>query len=344
LIIKLDSVDGLNNGDKILIEVTKFFGASAQGKLIRKIGFENDIGTDVLSIVLDEGIEPDFSEEVVEYANSKKFAISEKDRNLRRDLTKLNIVTIDPTESKDFDDAFFIEKKGENYHLNVSIADVSSYIEFDSCLDKEARKRTSSLYLTDRVIPMLPFNLSNDLCSLVPNAERFALTCDMEIDKNGQIVNIDVFPSIIKNQRRFTYDEVNHFLDKTDKLEKDTNEIKDMLNLSLELHKVLRAKMRKEGYINLQTNEPYIILDKNNKVIDIKKKVHGTAQEMIEDFMICANVAVTVYAQKKQMPFVFRVHEPPNIDKINYFVLEAKQLSFQITGDINNLKPTDVSN
>jgi ribonuclease R len=299
--IKLDSIQGLVNGQKILIQIAKYEGNVAFGSVSRVIGHVGDVGVDILSIVYDNGVEPDFSDPVLDYARKIKIEIDDYQRSIRKDLTNLPIVTIDPATSKDFDDAIYAKKLEDGkFFLSVSIADVSHYVRFKSILDEEALKRGCSIYLVDRVIPMLPHNLSDDICSLNPNVERLTLTCDMRIRTNGEIEDIKVYPSIIKSHRRFSYDEVNAFFNKTDDLSTDSNEVKTMLLESLELHQILDKAKKQRGYINFEIPEPIIVVNDKCVPIEIKKYESGTAQHMIEDFMVAANEAVTIYAEKQK--------------------------------------------
>jgi ribonuclease R len=208
--VQLDGNDGLVEGSKILIKIGRYDGNKAYGTVSRIIGHKSDVGVDILSIVLDNGVEPDFTDEVLTYAKSLKLDVNEEQLKIRTDLRQKPICTIDPATSKDFDDAFYCEKLDDGrIMLSVSIADVSHYVKMDSILDKEALRRGCSIYLVDRVIPMLPHNLSDDLCSINPNVDRMALTCEMIINKSGTFDDIKVFPSVIESHRRYSYDEVN---------------------------------------------------------------------------------------------------------------------------------------
>lgn len=327
----INDTKGLVDGQKILMKLDKVVEGNATFSLIKIIGHSSDVGVDILSIVYDNGVEPNFPDEVLEYARNIRLNIDDYQRKIRHDLTKLPIVTIDPATSKDFDDAIFCKKLDDgNFLLSVSIADVSHYVQFNSILDKEAFKRGCSVYLVDRVIPMLPHNLSDDLCSLNPNVERLTLTCDTIINKNGLIKDIQVYPSIIKSHRRFSYDEVNAFFANQSKLESDTKEVKDMLLASLELHQILDEAKKKRGYINFNVPKPVIVVDDKCVPVEIKKYQSGTAQRMIEDFMVIANEAVTTHAERKQWKFIYRVHDSPNAEAIRKFSVEAKKLSFSM--------------
>lgn len=342
--VKLDSYQGLVNGQKVLIKIKTYEQDVAYGTVSRIIGHSSDVGVDILSIVYDKGVEPDFSQEVLEYARKLTLNIDDYQRKIRKDLTSLPIVTIDPATSKDFDDAIYVKKNNDDeYFLSVSIADVSHYVRMNSVLDESALKRGCSIYLVDRVIPMLPHNLSDDLCSLNPNVERLTLTCDMIINKNGQIKDIKVFPAIIKSHRRFSYDEVNEYFNKKSLLDSDTNEVKQMLNDALELHWILDKQKRKRGYVEFEIPEPIIKLDDKGFPIEILTRKLGTAQNMIENFMVAANEAVTIYAKKKNWPFVYRIHEKPTPERLEMFSIEAKKLGFKVTTDIDDVQPSDFS-
>jgi ribonuclease R len=342
--VKLDSVEGLVTGQKILIHIGKYESKKAYGTVSRIIGHVDDVGVDILSIVYDNGVDPDFTDAILDYTKKMKLDVSEYQRKIRKDLTNLPIVTIDPATSKDFDDAIYVKRMADDkFYLSVSIADVSHYVKFKSILDEEALKRGCSIYLVDRVIPMLPHILSDDLCSLNPNVERLTLTCDMIINSVGQIQDIKVYPSIIKSHRRYSYDEVNAFFNKKDDLKNDATDVKQMLQEALELHHILDKAKKLRGYINFEIPQPIILVDEKCKPVEIKKYESGTAQKMIEDFMVAANEAVTIYAEKQKWPFVYRVHDKPSVDRLKTFSLEAKKLGFNIPTDLKNIQPNDIA-
>lgn len=334
--VKLEDTAGLVNGTKFLFTVSHFTETEAIGKVAKIIGHINDVGADILSIVYDNGIEPEFPDEVIEQANKMSVTITEKDRKERVDLTDLNIVTIDPATSKDFDDAIYTEKLTDGtFRLVVGIADVSHYVKMSTPLDEEALKRGCSCYLVNGVIPMLPHNLSDEICSLVPNCERMSMVCDMIIDEHGDFKNIKTYQAIIKSHRRFSYDQVNDFFSGKDKLESDAQEIKDMLRASYELHKILFRMKKNRGYIELDIPEAQVIVDeKTLEPIEIKLRATGEAQTMIEDFMVAANEAVTIEAEKVKMPFVYRVHGMPEAERVETFKIEAKKLAFALPSEL----------
>ena len=343
--IELESTENLVDGYKVLLEVTSFQDKKLVCKVVKVIGHKNDVGSDVLSVVIENAVPYEMPEEVEAVANEVKFKITDKDKQIRKDITDRKIISIDPATSKDLDDAVYVKKLDNgDYFLGVSIADVSSYVQPNSVLNNHAFEKGTSVYLVDRVIPMLPHNLSNNICSLNYNELRMALTCDMIIDKNGNFKKIDLYPSIMKNHARFSYDQVNDYYDKKDDLKKYDPEILKGLQDAKELHHILRKKKNEEGYVDFEIDEPQIILDKTGFPVDIQIKQRGTAQKMIEDFMIAANEAVTIKAEELDLPFVFRVHDKPDEKKITAFLTEAKKMFFKIKiDDINNIQPRDVA-
>ena len=342
--IILDDIEGLVDNQKILVKIKKYENKNAFGYVSRIIGHKSDVGVDILSVVINKGVEPDFSDELLNYSKTLRVSFDEKQKKIRRDLTSLPIVTIDPKTSKDFDDAICVIKNNDKtYKLYVSIADVAHYVKDNSILDQEALKRGCSIYLTDRVIPMLPHVLSDDICSLNYGAVRLTMTCEIDIDSNGKILSYDVYPSYIKSCRRFCYDEVNQYFAAINSLQNDTKEVKQMLDYAKELHKILDKTKFERGYINFTIPEVEIILDETGFPIEIKLHETGMAQNMIENFMLQANECVTLFAHQNNLPFVYRVHDKPNEEKIKRMLLETKKLNFKITTDLSNIKPKDIS-
>lgn len=340
--IKLDNINNLVDGHKILIQIDSYKKEKAFGHVIAIIGHINDIDSDILSVVYENGIKPDFDNQIIKDAESIK--ISPENIKARRSITDRDFITIDPSSSKDLDDAIFLAKEGNKYLLSVSIADVSSYVQYKSNLDNIAIERSTSIYLVDRVIPMLPHIISNDLCSLNQNEEKFTLTADMVINEQGEFEKIEIFPSIIISKNRFSYDEVNHYFETKEMKSNVDKKIYDQIDLCYKLHTILRKKMKKNGYINFDIKEPIIIVDQNNKVTDIQIKKHGIAQMMIEDFMVCANQAVTIKSNELNIPFIYRTHENPSLHKLKKFAIEAKKINFKINeSDFDNINPKTIS-
>ncbi len=342
--VVLNDSSGLVDGQKILINICKYENDKAYANVLKIIGKKSDPGIDILSIAIDAGINPEFDNDVLKESSNLKLEINDKQLSLRKDLTKLPIITIDPATSKDFDDAFYVEKlKNNNYKLYVCIADVAHYVKFKSKLDDIALQRGCSLYLINKVIPMLPNILSDDICSLNPNVDRFCLTAEIIFDCNGKIIDYLVYPSIINNHQRLNYDEVNDFFNNNnDDITKD-EAIKKSLLLGKELSKILDENRTNRGYIDFNIPEPKIILDENGSPIEIKLSEHGEAQNMIENFMLHANEVVTLFAQKNKLPFIYRIHEKPNDEKIKSLLIETKKINFKINTDLTNIKPIDIS-
>ena len=344
LTVELDSINGLVNGHKILFKIANIKDNTAYASVSKIIGHENDVGTDILSIVYDAGIEPEFSDEVIEYSSKLDYDFNPQEVSNRVDLTHLDIITIDPKTSKDLDDAIYVEKRGDNFKLYVAIADVSYYVKIGSPVDIEANKRSTSIYLVNKVIPMLPHNLSNDICSLNENEKRMAMTCEMDIDSKGNFLDIKVYPAIIMSKKRFAYEDVNEYF-KTFQSNTIKENLQAMLKNAYSLFKILKTKRENNGYIEFDIPEPKIILDENEKIIDIQKKESGKSQNMIECFMVAANEAVTIKFNDslKDSKFVYRVHDRPDEKKIEAFKIEADKLNFKFDSDINNLKPNTIS-
>lgn len=351
----LDKIDGLVNGHKILFKVNSNDLKKAYCSVVHVIGHENDVGNDILSIVYDNGIDPVINQEVVEAAAQAKFFVDEHQQKIRRYITDREIVSIDPIGSKDIDDAVYVKKLNEDkYFLGVSIADVSFYVQPNSVLDQDTFERGTSTYLVDRVIPMLPHNLSNNICSLNQNEERMCVTCDMVINKNGEIIWQDVYPAVMKNYRQMSYDEVNDYFENKSQFNSATISMKQMLNEAKELHHILRNKKTKDGYVDFDIKEPKIKIDEKGIPVDIVIYERKTAQMMIEDFMIAANEAVVLFADnfiKKQeinkekiiMPFIYRTHEKPAIESLRKFAIEAKKLNFNITSNFLEIESKTIS-
>ncbi len=341
--IILDDIEGLVNDQKILVKIKKYDKENAYGHVSKILGHKSDVGIDILSIVLDNGVEPDFSDELLESCRRIKVNLDDKQKQIRRDLTNLPIVTIDPKTSKDFDDAICVIKNNDAYKLYVCIADVAHYVNYQSELDKVALKRGCSIYLADRVIPMLPHILSDDICSLNYDVICLTMTCEIDINNDGKVIKYDVYPSYIKSRRRFNYDEVNDFF--TNKIDfKDENiEIRKMLINAKELQQILNRVKFDRGYVNFTIPEPEIILDETGFPIEIKLRPTGLAQNMIENFMLQANECVTLFAHDHKIPFIYRVHDKPNEEKIKNTISNIKRLNFKISTDLKNIKPNDIS-
>lgn len=340
--VVISNINVANNNDKVLLTFDDIKDDVIYATITRNIGNKYSLGIDIESIVYDNNVPVDFSDAVIQASENLVFEITEKDKKLRRDIRDRKIITIDPATSKDLDDAVFVDKlPNNNYFLSVSIADVSSYVKFNSQLDNSAFERGTSVYLVDRVIPMLPTKISDNLCSLNENEDKFALTCDMEIDHDGNIVDIEVFPSIMKNYHRFSYDEVNGLFTTNFSNCNLDSQIVQSLKYGYELHSILRTRKHQDGYIEFDIKEPLIKLDAKGVPISIDVKKSGLAQKMIEDFMVAANEAVTIFAKDHKLNFIYRTHDKPEAKKINNFLIEAKKIGVLVNIDYASFSSKD---
>lgn len=317
--IPKEHTKGAVNGHKVLVQLTDYGSETKnpEGKIIKIIGHINDPGVDVVSVILENGLPTEFPDEVMKQVERIGEEVSSADIGGRVDLRNLQTVTIDGEDAKDLDDAITLSKKGDIYQLGVHIADVSNYVTEDSPLDKEALKRGTSVYLVDRVIPMLPHKLSNGICSLNAGSDRLALSCIMEIDEKGNVVGHRLAETVINVDRRMTYTSVKKILEDHDEAEiEEYKELVPMFELMLELANILREKRRKRGSIDFDFPESKIILDSDGRPTDIKPYERNKATKIIEDFMLIANETVAEDFFWQELPFVYRTHENPDIEKI----------------------------
>ena len=339
IILDNKDLDDLVDGHKIQVSIVKEMGKYKYlGEVVKIIGHKNDPGVDILSIIYDHGINDVFTDEVMEEVNALPSEVLDSDRKGRKDLTDMTIFTIDGDDTKDIDDAISISKKGENYILGVHIADVSYYVKEGTALYKEAYSRGTSVYLVDRVVPMLPHKLSNGICSLNPNVDRLAISCIMEITPNGKIVSHDIFESIIRSRIQMTYKKVNKILNDEETPE-GYEPFKDDLKLMWELAKILRKEKLARGYLDFDVDEPKILVDENCKPYDVVLRERGKGENMIEDFMIAANETVAEHVFYMGLPFVYRVHEVPDNEKVEEFLNSISMLGYHIVGDRNFVYP-----
>lgn len=308
------------NNHKVLVKILKYpqKGKNAEGEVIEVLGGVNEAGVDMLSLIKQYELPYKFPEEVVNEAKAFGNKINEKDIKNRKDLRNDTIFTIDGEDAKDLDDAIHVEKlENGNYKLDVHIADVSHYVREKTELDREAYLRGTSIYMLGRVIPMLPRELSNGICSLNAGEDRFTLSCTMEITPKAKIVSSDIYKGIIRVTERMSYTDVQKILDKSDeKVLKKYEKYIEHFELMAELATILKEKRRENGYLNLDIPESKIILDENGFAIDVKKYETYFANEIIEQFMLIANETVAEKFYWLQAPFIYRVHEAPDLDKI----------------------------
>ena len=334
-----ESMKGCVEGHKVIISIIKEIGnRTFLGKVEKIIGHKNDPGVDILTIAAKHSIETEFSEEVKRELKNIPDEVCESDLIGRTDLTKEMIFTIDGDDTKDIDDAISVKRDGKNYVLGVHIADVSNYVKVGSALYDSAFSRGTSSYLADTVIPMIPHQLSNGICSLNPEVIRLTISCVMTIDGNGKVISYDIFPSYIKSRKQMTYKNVNKILDENI-IPEGYEEYADTLKLMHELSKILRQEKINRGYIDFGIDEAKVIQDENGKAIDIVKRVQGTGEKLIEDFMIAANETVATHISNMDLPFIYRVHDLPNAEKIEDFSNLIKQMGYQIHTNLSKITP-----
>ena len=342
-IAKKDAMKAKNN-QKVVVEITKLPKAdkSAEGKIIEIIGYIDQAGVDMLSLVKEYDLPYEFPEPVIKEAKKISQEIDEKDIVNRKDLRDEEIFTIDGEDAKDLDDAVNVKKlPNGNYILGVHIADVSHYVKEGSFLDKEAIARGTSVYMLDRVIPMLPVELSNGICSLNAGKDRFAISCIMEIDKNGQVVSSDIFKSVINVTERMSYTNVQKILDNSDKeVVARYSKYIEHFKLMEELAHILKKRREKAGSLNLDIPETKVILDERGFAVDITKYELKFANEIIEQFMLTANETVAEKFFWLEAPFIYRVHEAPDMEKVSELNKFLFNLGYRVKCKKEEVHPT----
>lgn len=320
IFISRENTKGAVTGHKVVVEITDYGEdrRNPEGKVIEILGHINDPGVDILSVIRRYELAVEFPEEVYAEIEHLGTEVAEADKKGREDLRDLLTITIDGADAKDLDDAVSLKRLGNgNFELGVHIADVSHYVRENTALDKEAYARGTSVYLVDRVIPMLPHKLSNGICSLNPHVDRLALSCLMEVNGRGEVVSHRILESIINSDYRMTYTAVREILeDGTPALLEQYAEILPMLEDMEELWQILGEKRRKRGSVNFDLPESKIILDENGKPIDIKPYEKSIATNMIEEFMLVCNETIAENSFWQEMPFMYRSHQEPDEDKL----------------------------
>jgi len=340
--IPKDKAKNAVDGHKVVVELDKKIGDNKYlGEIVEIIGHINDPGVDILSIIYKYNIDIDFSDDTKKQLESIPTEVKESDLKGRRDLRDLTIFTIDGDDTKDIDDAISIEKTSRGYKLGVHIADVSYYVKEGTPLDVDAMERGTSVYLVDRVIPMIPHELSNGICSLNPNVDRLAISCVMEFDKDGKQLDYEIFPSVIKSRIQMTYKNVNKVLEKNE-VPEGYEEFVDDLKLMGELATILRKAKINRGYIDFGIDEAKILVDENCVPVDVVLRDRGTGENLIEDFMIAANECVATHIYFMNLPFIYRIHEYPKEEKIRSFLGFVSNLGYTITGNVSDMKPTTI--
>ena len=310
---------GIKNGDKVIAVITDYGSGNKnpEGKIKENLGNIRTPGTDILAIVKSFGIPSEFPEKVMKQAQRVPDHVLDADRDGRLDLRHLQTVTIDGEDAKDLDDAISLTKEGDIYHLGVHIADVSNYVQYNSALDREALKRGTSVYLADRVVPMLPERLSNGICSLNQGEDRLALSCLMDIDEKGKVVSHQIAETVINVNERMCYTDVKNILEDTDEEAKKRYEaLIPMFFMMKELSGILRNSRHHRGSIDFDFPESKIILNAAGKAIDVKPYEANVATKIIEDFMLMANETVAQEYCTEEIPFVYRTHDNPDPEKV----------------------------
>lgn len=343
VVLTKESTKDCVEGHIVVVNVIKELDRNTVlGEISTIIGHKNDAGVDIEAIIYKHMFSPKFPDEVLEEVEKIPNEVRLEDKKGRRDLTDLTIFTIDGLDTKDIDDAISIKKlKNGNYELGVHIADVSYYVKPGTKLYDEAYERGTSVYLVDRVVPMLPHKLSNGICSLNPGVERLAQSCVMEINSKGKVVSHDIFESVIKSRKQMNYRDVNKWLDEkivVDGYEEFTSD----LTLMKELADILRKQRSIRGAIDFDTDEAKIIADDTGKPIDVVLRERASGEKMIEDFMIVANETVASHIFYMSLPFVYRVHGTPKEEKVNDFLNFVSSLGYKITGKVDINKPYSI--
>lgn len=334
-----ESLEKCVEGHKVVLKVIKELKKNLYlGEITKVLGHKNDPGVDIMSIAYDHGIFLEFGKGVDEEIKTIPTKVEDKDLINRKDLRGEIIFTIDGADTKDIDDAISIKKDGNNYILGVHIADVSYYVKENMHLFDSALERGTSSYLADTVIPMLPHELSNGICSLNEGVDRLTISCEMKIDNQGKIVDHDIFLSVINSKKKMTYTCVNEIL-MEGKVPEGYEDYKEDLLLMHELAKILRKRKINNGYIDFGIDEAKVVQDEEGKAIDIKKRYQLEGEKLIEDFMIAANETVATHVTNMELPFVYRVHDKPNSEKITDFVTLVHQLGYSMEVNVNELSP-----
>ena len=345
IFVPIENSKGAVNGHKVIVQITQYGSTrrKPEGKIGKIIGHINDPGTDVLSVVYARELPFEFPEKVLNQAERVRDEVSEADMAGRMDLRSVPMVTIDGEDAKDLDDAVSLSREGAIWHLGVHIADVSNYVQENSALDWEAKKRGTSVYLVDRVIPMLPHRLSNGICSLNEGCDRLALSCLIDIDEKGNVTGSQIVESVICVDRRMTYTSVKKILEDRDEIEREKyQELVPMFEEMQKLAGILREKRRKRGSIDFDFPETKMILDKRGKPVDIKPYDRNVATKIIEDFMLIANETVAQEYFWRELPFVYRTHDTPDPEKIQALAEFIRNFGYGLKSVQDEIHPKEL--
>lgn len=338
--IVIDNVDDFANLNrhKVLLKVKSFENEKIQTEIIKVLGYMDDPGVDILAILLENNIRVEWPSDVLEEVKNVPNEVLETDLVNRKNLVDELIFTIDGDDAKDLDDAISIKKKGNNYVLGVHIMDVDYYVREHSAIDEEAYKRGTSVYVADRVVSMLPPQLSNGICSLNPHEKRLAMSVIMEINHNGNVVDYEIFESVIESKHRLTYTKVNEVYEDP-KSNPDYDEVKDSLFLMLELSDILQARREKLGAIDFDKDEVDLKVNKQGEVYEIDVRDRGIAERLIENFMVTTNETVARLMRYSEWPSIYRIHEKPDPAKMRDFAGLASILGYKLKGNMDEIHP-----
>ena len=345
IFIQKENFLGARNQDKVVVEIRDYGTRkrSPEGKIIQVLGNSEEKGIDVLSVAKSCGLPMEFPEKVLNQAERIRESLNEGDFYGRLDLRDVPMVTIDGEDAKDLDDAVSLSKEGNLFHLGVHIADVSNYVQYSSALDREALKRGTSVYLVDRVIPMLPKKLSNGICSLNAGEDRLALSCLMDIDEKGKVVSHGIAETVIHVNERMTYTDVKKILRKEDQqLAERYRELLPMFFQMEELSALLRKRRKKRGAIDFDFPESKIELDENGKPVRIYPYEQNVATRIIEDFMLAANETVAQEYAQAGIPFVYRTHDTPDMEKMEPVLELVHRAGVKVKKSKEEIRPKEV--
>ena len=331
IFIPKEKLKGGKTGDKAIVKVIEWPDKAKNpiGQVIDILGKAGDNTTEMHAILAEFGLPYVYPSSVEKAADKIPAEISDEEIAKREDFRNVTTFTIDPKDAKDFDDAISIEKTQQGYRLYVHIADVSHYVKEGSPIDQEAFARSTSIYVADRVVPMLPFALSNGICSLNPHVDRCTLSCVMDIDFSGRCLHHEIVPSLIHSNQRCTYAKVNRFLQGDEQAQKEYEEIQELLYAFEACAKLLQARSHDRGTIDFNTKEPKLVLDEEGKCIDVQCRERGFAEQMIEEAMILANVCVAHTLNTCEIPGIYRVHETPDPKKVSHLTMLAHSLGIR---------------
>ncbi|EGQ4051245.1 ribonuclease R [Staphylococcus pseudintermedius] len=339
---------GAVEGHKVLVQITQYSDGtnSPEGQISAILGHKNDPGVDILSIIYQHGIEIEFPDDVLKEAENVPETIQPDELKGRRDLRDELTITIDGADAKDLDDAIAVKKLDNgNTELTVSIADVSYYVTEGSALDREAYDRATSVYLVDRVIPMIPHRLSNGICSLNPEIDRLAMSCRMEIDAQGQVVKHEIFESVIHSNARMTYDAVNRIITDKDAVTRaQYPEIVPMLDLAQTLSQQLIAMRKKRGEIDFDIKEAKVIVNEEGIPKEVVTRERGEGERLIESFMLIANETVAEHFNQMEVPFIYRIHEQPKSERLRQFFDFITNFGIMVKGTGEDIHPSTLQN